>query len=477
MRSREFGAAIWSADPESSCSLNGAVGTASFKAGGGSFLEIPFGSLLLPDDGSAAYFGVDRLERAYGRCQTGEFITFLSLLNLNRSYNGHGFAKESWEGQEALVSQESFFAEDPVVSSAEVSIDGLFEWVCDNPVKGEMRLSADGKGLTTTYSAASDSLQETVIYSGDSFEVLLSPRVVNGGGSLPLKTRSLSGDYMLVFRFMEPYPKLRDAMFNAVIPFRDFLSLLMGYRAELLEVSFRSSEAGDVIKYYAPLVETASEDRPNRWLREMPFPYPVAKAAFQDAAERWFSLDPDAKRASGVILGFLAGCRAFYPSSEFVTLASAFEALSRVGQITQELTDEEFERRLVCIKEGVSDKKARDWAKRKLKHSNFVSAGILAAKMLGELEPFTSWLVPDIEGFKKDHRVSRNAYVHRSVDLDGDACLEDASLLTHTDAVFFLAYAKLMNLLGWSAEELVGRFEDSFYRSYKIQLIQEMYAK
>lgn len=476
MRCREFEAAIWSTDQESSRSLDGAVGISLFRARDGLFLEIPFGSLSRLDDGSAVHFGADKLERAYGRCQSGEFITLLDLLNLSRSYNSLGFTKEGWKAQSALVSHGGFFEEDPVVSSAEVSIDGLFEWVRDNPVRGEASLSADDKWLTTTFSASSDSLRETVIYSGDSFEVLLSLRISEGGGLLPRKTFSLSGDHALVFCFAQPYPSLRDAMSDAIVPFRDFLSLLLGYRAEILEVSFESADAGDVIKYYAPLIETASENRPDKWLQEMPFPYPNVKATLQDAVKRWFSLDPDAKRASRVVLGYLTGCRDSYLSSEFVTLASAFEALARVGRETRELADEEFERRLACIEQNVLDKKAHDWAKRKLEHSNYVSAGVLTDKMLWELEPFASWLVPDVEKFKRDHRMSRNAYVHRSDALGCGACLEDADLRTHTDAVFFLAYAKMFNLLGWSTAELVERFEESYYRSYKVSLIQTMYA-
>lgn len=97
MRCREFEAAIWSTDPESCCSLDGAVGTSSFRARDGLFLEIPFGSLSRLDDGSAVHFGADKLKRAYGRCQSGEFITLIDLLNLSRSYNGLGFTKESWK--------------------------------------------------------------------------------------------------------------------------------------------------------------------------------------------------------------------------------------------------------------------------------------------------------------------------------------------------------------------------------------------
>lgn len=480
MKSHEFGAAVWSADPESSRSLDGVVGTASFKARDGLYLDIPFGSISRLTDGTTMHFDVngdvDGLERAYGRCQSGEFITLLDPFNLNLSYNGDGFSKEGWKAQEALVSRGGFFAEDPIVSSAEVAIDGLFEWVRDNPVKVETRRSSDGKWLTTTYSASSRSLRETVIYRCDSMEVLLSPRVVGGGGNLPLKTYSLSGDQVLIFRFAAPYPRLHEAMFDSVIPYRDFLSLLMGYRAEVLEASFKSPEVEDAIKYYAPLVATASENRPSRWLREMLFPYHVTETSLQFAAEQWLSLDPDARRASRVILGFLTGRRDSNLSSEFVTLASALEALARVGQKTQELTDEEFERRLACIEQGVLDKKTRDWARRKLKYSNFVSAGALTDKMLRELEPFTSWLVPDTGKFKSDHRMSRNAYVHRNADLGGEASLEDKDLLTHTDATFLLAYAKLMSLLGWSPAELVERFKYSYYRSYKVCLIQKMYA-
>lgn len=476
MRCREFGAASWSTDPESSCLLDGAVGTVSFKARDGLFLEIPFGSLSHLDGVPRVHSGAGELKRAYGRCQSGEFITLIDLFNSSRSYNGHGFTKESWRAREALVSHDGFFAGDPTVTSAEVSIDGLFEWVRDSPVKGGRRYSADGKWLSMTYSVSSDSLRETVIYRCDTSEVLLSPRVVDGGGNLPLKSYSLSGDQVLVFRFAPPYPRLRDAMFNVILPFRDLLSLLMGYRAEILEASFKSPEADDDIKYYAPLVETASENRPNRWLREMPFPYHSAEASLQLAVERWFSLDPDARRASRVILGFLIGRSNPNLSSEFVTLASAFEALTRVGQKTQELAGEEFERRLACIEQSVSDKKARDWAKRKLKYANSVPAGTLADKMLRELEPFTSWLVPDVGKFKSDHRASRNAYVHRSERLDSEACLDDADLLTHTDATFLLAYVKILNLLGWPTSELVERFKDSYYRSYKVCLIQRMYA-
>ena len=361
------------------------------------------------------------------------------------------------------------------MTKATVVIDGLFEWCQQNPVQEISRFEGN-KWLGTEISATSDALEDIPLFSSDTATISLSPVVTNCGGELPLKTVSLKSDCHLTFQFMGEPPTLSEAINRQIVPVRDLLSLLMGFRAEILSISLTLADDGSSIKVYIPFVEANHADLPKYAKREMPFTFLKVRDKLQPMLENWFSLPDDARRAAGILLSLLSNERSIYLDSKFIAAACAFEAPSRVGHDLDEEPQEQFREKLDAIKRSISNAHIRRWALSKLKHTNFTPARILANKMLDELEPYASNIVPDRQRFEMNHLIARNAYIHHNDDLVKGTVPSGQDLRAHTEAVLFLVWGKLLNILGITPQELVDTLGSSFFHWNDLHRSQKMYT-
>ena len=476
IENHDFPAAYWLANPNGDFEHSGAVGLGSFNTKTGIDLEIPLGSIP-PASSTSNILSLSHRDsaRLYGLGQNNDHITLLDAFG-GMGFSAPGSPHENWHAQEAIVSRRHFFERDPSVTKATVVIDGLFEWCQQNPVQEISRFEGN-KWLGTEISATSDALEDIPLFSSDTATISLSPVVTNCGGELPLKTMSLKSDYHLTFQFMGEPPTLSEAVDEQIVPVRDFLSLLMGFRAEILSISLTLAEDGSPIKVYIPFVEANHEDLPKHAKREMPFTFLKVKDKLQPMLENWFSLPDDARRAAGILLSMLSNERSLYFDSKFIAAACAFEALSRVGHNVNELPPERFNENLDVIKRSISNARIRKWALYKLKCANSTPAGVLTQKMLDELEPYASHVIPDRQRFETDHRLARNAYVHQNGNLVNGTVPSGQDLRTHTEAVLFLVWGKLLNILGITLQELIDALRSSFFHWNDLHRTQKMYAK
>lgn len=472
----DFSAALWLADPNDDFEHNGVVGMASFNPRKGIDLEIPLGSIGRGDSASFSADYHQKYELLYGVGRRGEYITLVNALCRSAECSYPGFPCESWRAQEAIVSHGQPVNPSLRIEKAAVEIDGLLEWCHQNPVKSLTRYDKDIKWLSTEISASAEMLDDVPLYESESMKAYLSPMVSVNHGELPLQAQSLTSDYNLSFQFSGNLPTLSQVIYERIIPFRDFLSLLMGFRAEILSISLLSPDVERPVEVYIPFVEARHCDLSNDAFRHMPFNYPQVRDSLQPMVEKWLSLPGDATRAADIMLGTLANERSIYPALEFIAAASAFEALSRIDHKTEELSREEFDRRLSVVRRSVLDKKTRDWAVYNLQHSNYVAANELADRMLGELRPYSIFITPDLSRFEQEHRDARNAYVHRTEEISKGTVLTGRNLSTHTNAVLFLVWGKLLNLLGISPDSLIEALKSSSFRWSERAEVQHAYS-
>ena len=473
IENQDFPAALWLAEPDGNFERDGAVGIASFDTKRGVSLEVPIGSISLNDIPDTLTHEHCEYPRLYGYGRSDDRITLVDAFGAG-GFSFPGFPRENWHAQWAIVSREQFFEKDPLVDHATVTVDGLFEWCRQNPVKGLTRYK-DGRWLDTEISSSYEALKDIPLYESENMAVSISPVVRVGGGELPLKTQSLTSDYHLSFKFVNDLPTLSVAIHERIIPFRDLLSVLMGFRAEIHSISLSGPGLNKSIKVYIPLVEAHHDSLPKHAFQQMPLTYPKVIGRLQSMTEKWLSLPDDAQRAASILLGFLANQHVPYLEYKFIAAASALEAISRVDHKTTEVEPEEFERRLSVIGKSITEKKARDWAMTHLAHSNSVAAGVLADQMLGELDPYSSFIVPDLKRFKRDHRNARNAYVHQSDNVSNGTAIHGQELHDHTEAVLFLVWGKLLNLLGIPPQELIDALKGSSFRWNDLHLARHMY--
>lgn len=475
MLDKEFPAALWHSDSNGNFEDVGAVGMASFDSKRGVLLNIPVGSI--PSNGSEtlAFNGTRTFERLYGFAQDNSHLTLIDAIGFTSS-SYPGFAREPWTASMALVSKSKFYESDPQVSSAIVKIAGLYEWFEQNPVKYNRRYKSGNTFVSAEISVNADDLKEILIYKNEHVEICLKPSATLSSGERPQRNQSIESDCSLVFKFSNCMPTLKDAIEDHIVQFRDFLSLFMGFRAEILVITFLSAEKRDKIDAFIPFVEAKHDALNKSDLKNMPFTFPTLENKIQIMYGKWLELPDDGRRAANIMLGILSNERSLYLDLNMIAAASAFEALSRIDNRTYELDEDTFNHRLQVVNDSIPDSKIRNWAMRHLKNSNFQMAGTLATQMLESLEPLSSYIVPDSKSFLANHRKTRNAYIHQNDNVSTDEILSGEALYAHTEAVILLNWGKLLCLLELSPKEVVDALQETKYRQKSVFRAREFYS-
>ena len=475
MLNKAFPAALWISNLSTSFEAEGVAGTALFDSKKGVRLEIPIGSIPSDVSKTLIFNRTRTFERIYGLGQDNSHLTLISAIG-STSFSCPGTVRESWTASMALASNADFFESNPLINSATVKIDGLYEWFNQNPVKYSRIFEKDNTFVSAVIRVDADDLNEISIYKNEHVEISLKPAISLSGGEEPLRNQAIESDCCLVFRFANSMPTLEDAIKDYIVPFRDFLSLYMGFRAEILTISFSSAEKKGKFDAFIPFVEAKHDMLSKSDFKNMPFTFPTLAGKIQEMYSRWLELPDDGRRAANIMLGIFSHERSLYLDSNMIAAASAFEALSRVGNRTHELDDEIFNHRLQVVKDSISDSRTRNWAIRHLRKSNYQMAGTLTSKMLETLEPLSSYIAPDIASFKTNHRNTRNAYIHQNESISTNEILSGEDLYVHTEAVILLNWGKLLCLLGLSPDEIVNALKQTKYMQRGLLGAQTFYA-
>lgn len=475
MLNKEFPAALWLSDPNGNFEGGGAVGIASFDSKRGVDLNIPVGSIPSDDSETLVFNETRTFNRIYGLAQDNSHLTLIDA-NGSASSSCPGTARERWTASMALVSDSDFFESDPLVNSAIVKIDGLYEWFNRNPVNYIRKYGKSNRFASAVISVEADNLKDILIYKNEHVEICLKPSATLSGGEKPLRHQSIESDCCLVFRFANSMPTSEDAIKDYIVPFRDFLSLFMGFRAEILTISFSSAEKKGKFDVFIPFVEAKHDTLNKSDFKNMPFTFPTLMNDIQGMYDRWLELPDDARRAANIMLGILSNERSLYLDLNMIAAASAFEALSRIGNRTRELDDDTFNQRLQVVNDNIPDPKIRKWAMRHLRNSNYQMAGTLAEQMLMSLEPLSGYIVPDSKSFLANHRKNRNAYIHQNDNVNTDEILSGRPLYAHTEAVILLNWGKLLCLLGVSSEKIVSALKQTKYKQSSVSNAQNFYS-
>lgn len=464
MDDREFRPALWSDNPaELVRQENCKFGTLSFSNDSGIDLCIPVGSILddEPVDG-IKMVGLEPLRRDFltGFSQDGFYYVLREVVGFSPGFSAPGMEHQELSGESLLVGRK-LIDQNPIVKSITVKLVGLREWLGLNPTVAHIAFTPDSTLDSISFEVNSNDINEPVLFENGIVKIAAVYCGVVAGSPIPQYQYEYTVDYALRISFFEYETHLDDALNDWVYPAIDFLGLCMGFLGDVKTIEFTIPNSQNVFQYYARLIpgtkKMSSSDR-----IQMPFPYRTLQDRIQETIKAWYSLEGYAKQAA---------IRAVYLRREnwklpldlmFLASSNAFEAASRVGEVQEELSEEEFDRRRQVIQDSVEDVKTKKWAARKLEHCNFVPAGNLTEKLLNKLEPFTDYVVPDKRRFLKEHRAARNSYTHLR-DIEKPDLLEQTDLWVHTKAVQILELAAVLNMLGLEPSEILERFQESHY--------------
>lgn len=473
MKDMSFSEAYWCLEPIDFNHPNGWVqGNATFRAGHGVDVEIPLGTLLecKTSDGDVVYDDTPpAVDHIYGYSQKGSYQVVTHVCETHRSATYPGMKRQTLCGDEMIVSKKAV-APDPLVSTITFGMDGLREWVGVSPTRSRYKQN-DGGGidqLQFIYDSAD--VPDVVIHDADGIRIAIDYFWTSKGGPIPLFERSFISDYKVSISFSEPI-RLAPALDQWVYPLRDFLCFCMGFHGSLTSLSFVTADGvnGD---YYAVFAEGKSPT-PND-LRSMPLGWRDHSDRIGCMFNNWLGFEGYEKEAAVRAVSMLYDWKLPLELS-FISVAQAFEAISRVGVDPYDLDPAEFDRRMQEILSSISDSKLRKWVKRKMKYCNNKSANQLAQQELTELGVYADYIVPDRTRFLKDHRDTRNYNTHLS-DNDKPNVLHGRELLANRDATFMLLYGSICMSMGLKPEEILEAVKKSNFKSDFVRRARELYA-
>lgn len=476
MEGKVFSAAVWSLGVYADQDPAAIPGLLKFEGDKFLELEIPTGALLdwplIPtQDGyvQSHVAGGLHADQAFGFSQDGKYYLLRDVSTLGPSVSYPGFQKQELRGASLFVSRQPIVA-NPIIQSATIRIPGLREWVGKVPFKVSSKY-VNGKFSEINFSFRGQDTESLPLYESEEVRVSIEQSNLRKGGPIPSFTFEFETEYELRIEFKESGLHFDEALDDWVFRTTNFLAFCMGYKRSIDALSIVTTE-GAQAEYYAPFVGPAGPPSRSQ-INSMPFSYNAIKEDLNVLLYRWYRLDDYAKSSSTLLISLMHD-KVLPLDMRFIASAQAFEAASRSEIDEKEISDKELERRLRDIRDSKIEEKLKKWILYKLGHAKWRSANSLARSLIEHLEPFTSFVVPDLKRFLKEHRVNRDAYTHRRA-LDDANRLFGEGLLCNVEATELLTYGAVAFFIGLSPDEIVESFKRSHYRSASLNRIGRQY--
>lgn len=455
------------------------LGLLTFKNGRSLELEIPCGTLIdkkyieLGNGGRAFTGEYEDINSVFGFSQNGKWYVLKDIFVSGYTESMPGFPSEKISGNSLIVSNKPI-SDDPIVNTVKLELDGFTKWFRNFNITRKYEFNQDEKG---NYSGCKRIIHEyeppdsCILYQNDEVTITVEQTGTEAGGPAINPEAALSVTSRLHINFLNPIA-LTEVIEKQVCDLRELISLLSGVYCSVETIQAHYKNEGIKLEYFAPFIKREREIT-NSEVMNMPFPFPKIENNVSEIIEKWFNLCPDAANAATILVSRLdesiMSCDLI-----FIACASAFEALSRVETNQEQFEKSRFDACFKNASEYIEDTDFREWLKNVV--FNRRSANSLAKELLDKLEPFASYLLPNRKRFLYDHRICRNAYVHRE-GLESNKVLKDNKLYVHTKAVWLLSYVAILNLLGIDPEESLETLKESGYQSGIISQIRKQYSK
>lgn len=472
MDNTAFAPALWRLDPEQKKG-EGILGNASFDEMGGATLDIPMGTLLQEPiiEGVRTHAGPLRADAVYGYTQTGDNLTLVEVSTMGSSYAFPGTSRQQLDAHYAFSCRKKVIKPNPSIKSIQLTIDGLWRWSGLHNGSITEKLRESEHSIVGEWK--SSDLTKITIYGDNAIKVSLIPTYTQKGGLCPFQEFSIRADASLLIEMLQGPIPLDSAMEQYAFPLWNFLSFCMGFRGDLKQIQL-IDDGGNTVKYFMPLMKGVTNPS-NKIIQTMPLPLRAIDS--NTLIRNWLTMPADTRRASSIIISLMDNELMKMLDARFTNIASAFDALSRVGGPKIGIGKEDHAEIIRCVECALSHKPdLQEWALGRLQ-GNYPRASELAKSLFDRLAAFSAYVVPDRDRFLGDLRYNRNAYVHQASKLkNGKRALSGLDLYVHTQALYTICYGAIMYQLGLAPENILDHFKKSTYLDEYIHAARKKYG-
>lgn len=471
MKPTDFPTAIWSDVADDLDDPANCVQGVANLTDKGVVLEIPFGYLGATDQQIGFASTKPHFDYLFGMTVDGKYLALLDAREQSSTMHfGKGFARQTLAADWLLASSSPI---DPAlkICSVEVTACGLREWLNNPPfdVTSTLR-ELDGRlqHEATELVFLSDKTKQKELYRSGTETIAVDTSVSNSG-SINGGEWHITYDNSLCYHSAAPMSF--DVAIDKAFKLADFVSLMTGRTAAVRSISVKFENQDYWVKCYASLTSSEYDDDPE--IHAIPFPISsFSDAEVAEALDKWMHCDKYVNQATKMMLAALSERKGYLQSSFFMS-SQMLETFAYNGKKTQALPQEEVERRLKTLLNGVTDPEICEWATCKLKGMNTVSSKQLLGELIKELSPASSLLIGDTDQFLKKQHAYRNACAHPSIYKEKG--LQGEDIFYHTRLIVFLGYMAALYKLGLSPEKIEQRLKDSNYQWWLFNRIRRLY--
>lgn len=481
MDSKTIPAAIWTTDLDELTSGEGLnadlVGMLEFN-GREIKLDIPIGCLLdWPQERiNGGYVqchttGGLHADAAYGYSQRGDWLVLRDVYSPGPSESIPGFQSQVLFAS-SLLSARRPLKPNPVVTGVGVMIPGLREWVGKPSGKETITIGSDGKRKAIQFDFKTDDVEQITLFEDEQVRITIEFLSTRKGGPIPSYSFEFESDCFLDIQFLQGECLLDEAIEQWVTRTIDFVCFCTGFKYSISKLWFTTDEGvrGD---YYAPFLGMTGHPSSVQLMR-MPLPLRSIECSVSDFLSRWYDFEGYAYNSSKLLVSLMDDWK-MPLDMVFLATAQCFEAASRIGVDDAEISEEDLKGRIQKIKSSNLSSRMKDWTCYKLRYARWKTANRLADDLLERLGPVVSFVVPDVDRFKSDHRKQRDSLTHRR-SLGGQESLTSEELYWHMGAVRTLSYASIAIALGIDEVFFIERLRQSGYLGNEIGHSRRMYS-
>ena len=340
-----------------------------YSSADGFYLDIPHGGFNDLSQFIDKINNPNGVSNIYGQLRDNRIVSLSNCRFVDGSYNLPGSHRESYMSSLGFVGDIETTS-NPSVSCIRVSYYYLRDWVAEHPFSMIFRgeLNEVIENVVCEYQALAD----TELAKGDSWRILLTHKA----SFTPASVRGFqfSHDCQLQIELQEAL-SFEEVWKKFIGPLKSFFSFCLDRSTSLKSLEILTSDTNKWLNVGIAQGRAVrldeKEPSSKRDLSESRLL--LSRNSIKDVTSKiitsWLEFEGDERRA--VLL--LVGINSSYEIPEdlkFLAAAQALEAMSRVFAREEELSQEEFVRRLEVIKASIENKRIRNWAERKLMYSN-----------------------------------------------------------------------------------------------------------
>lgn len=432
-------------------------------------LDIPFGQILADNSFYSLRSDNAKPEEAeylYGFTQDGWYLALANARSAGTGESFPGGPHQHVHATEILASKDRF---DPCrqVKEVQVYMLGLREWYGKAPYSAHHY--HDNRKTVYKLNMKDGKAQNAVLYECDQYLIRICHHIAQS----PVDTEGFHVDHDCIAHIAFKEPVVRKTAEATMVRFSDFISLCVGFDAQITRIEYDIVGGSMPVFSYIPLVVGA---KPTQWqLAMVPLRYRDLESNISESIELWLNADEHFTEIGHLLCSLLFNSWKLPLDLKFTGASQVLESLSKYKADASALPEgqhQQYCERLNELYDTIDDQELQKWAKERMP-GNTKGQGRFLKELLEKHSAISDWLMPNRAAFVRAQIGSRNYYAHRH---NNNGALKGAQLYWHTEGVLLFCYAAVTELAGVSVDRIMNGIRESDSMSRTAAKMRDLYS-